>query len=283
MPRDKVFVSYSRRDLKWCEAVRQMTDPLAHSGLFLLWIDRREIEAGDPWKEKIRQALGTARVGVLLVSKNFLDSKFIRKNELPELLRSARANEAKLCWLLLSKCSYEREDFAQEYQAAHDLAQPLDQLSPLELLASLVQIREAIQKLASAPDSLAPWHQESNKDAFVRGVETVVNTRRQNLQDAQPLEYLAKRGVQLALVFFGVAVVEFVRHEFAPALWVVLIALILVVIAPVMRIGLEILEDQLSRAYLLRSELATVTGAERAGLERTATDMIRKQLNVSLQ
>jgi TIR domain len=282
MPRDKVFVSYSQRDLKWCEAVRQMTDPLAHSGLFLLWIDRREIEAGDLWREKIRQALGTARVGVLLVSKNFLDSKFIRKIELPELLRSARANEAKLCWLLLSKCSYEREDFA-EYQAAHDLAQPLDQLSPLDLLESLVQIREAIQKLAAAPDSLAPWHQESNKDAFVRGVETVVNTRRQNLQDSQPLEYLAKRGMQLALVFFGVAVVEFVRHEFAPALWVVLIALILVVIAPVTRIGLEILKDQLSRAYLLRSELATVTGAERAGLERTATDMIRKHLHVPLQ
>jgi len=118
MPRDRVFVSYSRLDTKWCDAVRQMTDPLARQGLFLLWIDRQEIEVGDDWRVRINEALDNSKVGVLLVSKNFLKSKFIRKVELPELLKAVRANEVKLCWVLLSKCSYAREDFA-EYQAAH--------------------------------------------------------------------------------------------------------------------------------------------------------------------
>jgi len=48
-------------------------------------VDRR-IETGARWKEQIRNALGRARVAVLLVSRPFLASDFIEKHELPELL-----------------------------------------------------------------------------------------------------------------------------------------------------------------------------------------------------
>ena len=163
------------------------------------------------------------------------------------------------------------------------LARPLDRLSPTELVATLSQIRDAIQRLADAPDSLAPWHSELNRDSHVRGTEAVLNTGRRNLQDLQSLEYLATRAPQLALVSFGVAIVEMVRNEFAAGLWIVLIGLLLVVVAPLTQMALEILDAQLNSAYLLRAALVGATGVERDALERKAEEMIRKRLHIPLR
>jgi len=103
-----------------------MMTPAIQSGLVDLWDDQK-ISPGAQWKDEIQQALESASMAVLLVSQNFLASRFISKQELPPLLNAARDEGVTIFWIYLSSCLYERTEIAL-YQAAHDISQPLDRL-----------------------------------------------------------------------------------------------------------------------------------------------------------
>ncbi len=62
MTRDKVFISYSRRDKEWLARLQKMLTPLIRGGTIDLWTDT-EIKAGANWKEEIENALSRARCG----------------------------------------------------------------------------------------------------------------------------------------------------------------------------------------------------------------------------
>ncbi len=83
--RPKVFVSYSHRDKYWKEHLVTHPDVLQKQGLLSFWEDR-QIRVGDDWPQKIRAAMGSANVAVLLVSPHFLTSDFIRSEEVGHLL-----------------------------------------------------------------------------------------------------------------------------------------------------------------------------------------------------
>ena len=72
-----VFVSYSHKDKKWLNRVLPFLRPLRREGLIDPWDDTC-IRAGDQWREEIQGALQVAKVAILLVSQDFLDSDFIQ-------------------------------------------------------------------------------------------------------------------------------------------------------------------------------------------------------------
>lgn len=55
---------------------------------YRLWNDQ-EILIGEGWEEEIHQALAICRFGLLLISPNFLASRYITEVELPVLLNRA--------------------------------------------------------------------------------------------------------------------------------------------------------------------------------------------------
>ena len=91
-----------------------------------LWDDSK-IRPGSNWKEEIKRALARAKVVVILVSPNFLASEFIAQLEFPLLMEAAQKEGLTIFWILVSSWMYE-DCGIQLYQAAHDIAKPLDQL-----------------------------------------------------------------------------------------------------------------------------------------------------------
>ncbi|RMF01326.1 MAG: toll/interleukin-1 receptor domain-containing protein [Bacteroidetes bacterium] len=72
-----VFISYSRADRDWLERLRPHLSLIRSKFDFEIW-DDSQIQAGTNWREAISEAIRQAQVAVLIISPNFLSSKFIR-------------------------------------------------------------------------------------------------------------------------------------------------------------------------------------------------------------
>ncbi len=123
--------------------------PLIREERIAAWCDR-EIKPGDRWSEEIDQALGSARVAVLLVSRDFLASDFIMKHELPHLLEAAESRGVKLLWVLLIACAFDRTPLVK-LQAAYNPARPLVKLQRANRDAALTEIAAQILKAVETP------------------------------------------------------------------------------------------------------------------------------------
>lgn len=82
------FVSYAHDDSADVKKLRAVLEPLfktsAHYA-FSNWSDH-EILPGEFWRREIEEALRRSHFGLLLLSPNFLASRFISREELPVLL-----------------------------------------------------------------------------------------------------------------------------------------------------------------------------------------------------
>jgi len=145
--RDQVFISYSHKDRKFLEELISTLSPLLRKG-FSVWEDRN-IETGDQWRKDIERALASAKVAVLLVSRDFLESDFIVEIELPSLLKAAKQNGLKIIWVLLRPCLHDESEI-HRYQAAHDISKPLSKLRRADREALWAQICRQIKQAAQS-------------------------------------------------------------------------------------------------------------------------------------
>jgi|GEM_PF-1224943 len=145
--RTDVFISYSHKDKRLLGELNIMLQPLVRLGTITTWDDTR-ISAGARWLEEINNALGSARVAVLLVSPEFLASDFITKVELPTLLRAAERDGLTILWVAVKPSLYRLTAIA-EYQAANDPAKPLAALSRWKRDKELLAICEKIEQASA--------------------------------------------------------------------------------------------------------------------------------------
>jgi class 3 adenylate cyclase len=149
LTRTKVFVSYSHKDAKLLGEFKTMLAPAIQKGRVNIWDDTM-IKPGTKWREEIKEAIATAKIGVLLVSSDFLASDFIAKNELPPLLKAAKDDDVLILWVCLSSCLY-RQTEIEQYQAAHDVSRPLDSLKKPERMATLKSICDRLLQAIANP------------------------------------------------------------------------------------------------------------------------------------
>jgi hypothetical protein len=123
-----VFISYSHEDIKFLDRLRVHMRPLEKLGLMDLWDDWK-IDAGDLWQAAIEEALGRARVAILLVSADFLASDFIVENELPPLLAKAESDGTRIVPIIVKPCRFLRDKNLSRFQAINDPATPLINMS----------------------------------------------------------------------------------------------------------------------------------------------------------
>lgn len=89
-PSFRGFMVYAREDARlvgpFHELLRVRLDILRTPAVSLWW--DRALRVGDPWDQEIRAAIHRADFGLVLLSPAMLASGYIRRVELPELIRS---------------------------------------------------------------------------------------------------------------------------------------------------------------------------------------------------
>lgn len=108
----KVFVSYSHADEKLKNSVLLHLKPLERMGLITEWHDRKLL-AGDTWGDVISQNLEQADIVLLLVSIDFINSKYCYDVELDRALERHADSTCRVIPIILRGCLWQHTPFSK--------------------------------------------------------------------------------------------------------------------------------------------------------------------------
>ncbi|HEY9625692.1 MAG TPA: GUN4 domain-containing protein [Coleofasciculaceae cyanobacterium] len=101
----KLFYSYSRKDLDMRNALEDHLAALREANRIQTWHDL-ELEAGTEWEPAILNKLNTADIILLLVSRNFIASKYCYGTELKRAIARHDEGTARVIPIILSSCDW---------------------------------------------------------------------------------------------------------------------------------------------------------------------------------
>jgi hypothetical protein len=127
----RVVVIYSHQDRVWLERLNVHLRPLVGKGAIDLWADTR-IGPGERWRSKIASALHGARAAILLVTADFIDSDFIRTEELPRLLEEAADGGCRILPVIVGPSLFQRFPELAGFQSVNPPNRPLIAMSKHE-------------------------------------------------------------------------------------------------------------------------------------------------------
>ncbi len=142
--RNTVFISYSHRDARWLNRLRVHLRPLERNYAIEIWDDTR-MSPGSNWRQAIANAISSVKVGILLISADFLASDFIVNNEMPPLLEAARDEGATILCVIINHCRFERTQELAQFQAVNNPNKPLAKLPIAEREAVWVKVADAVE------------------------------------------------------------------------------------------------------------------------------------------
>jgi hypothetical protein len=143
-----VFVSYSHRDETWKDRLVKHLEVLEFEGTLDVWDDRRLV-AGDEWRPDIEAAIERAAVAVLIVSPDFLTSRFIREKELTRILERRSQQQLRVIPLIARPCAWQAVQALQGIQARPRNARPLSAGDDHRIDADLADLALEIRQLVS--------------------------------------------------------------------------------------------------------------------------------------
>jgi len=101
MPRSiEIFLCYAREDEPLRQELEKHLRVLRHQNLINLWHDRN-IKAGTEWEREIDDHLTTARVILLLISPDFMDSDYCFSREMKRAMQRHEQEEARVIPVIL--------------------------------------------------------------------------------------------------------------------------------------------------------------------------------------
>jgi hypothetical protein len=106
-----VFFSYSRRDKKLRDRLDTFLASLTQDGLVAGWHDRM-IAPGMDWAQQISEELESARIILLLVSMDFIASKYCSEVEVTRALQRHDDGEARVIPIILRPSDWQHTRFA---------------------------------------------------------------------------------------------------------------------------------------------------------------------------
>lgn len=103
--RPKVFISYSKHDVRQCDALLMRLKRLRADGLVEAWNDR-DIRPGEEWDGEIKKQLEAADVVIFLVSQASEVTDYIQNTEIPIACGRAAKGECSVVPVILEKCEW---------------------------------------------------------------------------------------------------------------------------------------------------------------------------------
>jgi hypothetical protein len=170
------FVSYNHKDVRWKERLGRQLAVLEREGLLVTWHDGL-IQAGADWLPEIEAAIASARVAVLIISADSLNSDFIRGREIPALIERRLRDGLRVIPLIADACAWKRVGWLAAIQARPLNDKTLAELGRAKAERVLAGLAEEILKImegttASSPSSVTlphgpkrPPHREISVDA----------------------------------------------------------------------------------------------------------------------
>jgi hypothetical protein len=119
-----VFISYAQEDEEEKEALFTHLGTLQREGLIRTW-SNDQISAGADWKDSTHQAISQAKVAVLLITANFLNSDFIIENEIPALLSRQEAGELTIFPVIVRACAWKTISWLQKMKVHPNDGHPI--------------------------------------------------------------------------------------------------------------------------------------------------------------
>ena len=138
-----VFISYSHKDEAWKDRIMTHLRVLAQEGLLNTWDDRR-ISGGADWEKEIEDALKKASVAVLLVSADFLTSKFILDEEVPKLLERREKEGLRIFPVIIKPCAWKQVKWLSQMNLRPKDGKPLMGGNEFQIETDLAAIAEKI-------------------------------------------------------------------------------------------------------------------------------------------
>ncbi len=145
----RIFISYSHKDRRWLEELLTHLAPLHDT--FEVWADS-QINAGENWEEQISAAIDSADVAILLVTADFLASRFMQEVELPRILEASRSRGTLVLPILVQHSLWDHTPL-NDFQFLNPPDKPLASLSRGARDAAYLKI---VCHLASAFSAKAP-------------------------------------------------------------------------------------------------------------------------------
>ncbi|MGI4862495.1 MAG: toll/interleukin-1 receptor domain-containing protein [Janthinobacterium lividum] len=190
--RTSVFISYSHADLQWLRMLNIHLETLTREQKVEIWSDQK-IRKGARWREQIHKQLAMARVGIVLVSADFLASDFIHAEELPPLLEAADKEGATLLTIIVRPCAGAFQDSPlSQLQAMNGPHMPLSKMNKNqreELMDSVYgELRNIFRTPAAKPKPVSTKAKLTDKTL----------KRVQSVADASPAEEAAAKAKEIA-------------------------------------------------------------------------------------
>jgi formylglycine-generating enzyme required for sulfatase activity len=108
----KVFLSYSHQDDELRKELSSHLSSLANEKLIEPWHDRN-IDAGSSWANEIDQNLAQAEIILLLVSSDFINSRYCYSIEMEAALTRHKASEVQVIPVIIRDCDWTRSPLGQ--------------------------------------------------------------------------------------------------------------------------------------------------------------------------
>jgi hypothetical protein len=143
MPAPTVFISYSHKDEDWKDRLVTHLGVLEMVGFLDLWDDRR-IELGDDWRPEIENAISRASIVILVVSANFLTSKFILDEEVPKFLERRAKDGLRVIPLIVKPCAWKQVGWLSKMQGGTKDNKPLSSGNEYETDSALAALADQI-------------------------------------------------------------------------------------------------------------------------------------------